>query len=65
MVLVTHHVEEIPVGFTHLLLMRDGRVVAAGPLEETLTEANLAAAYGINVQLRHDEGRWTARQIRE
>ena len=65
MVLVTHHVEEIPVGFTHVLLMKDGRIVAAGPLAETLTEENLAAAYGINVQLRQDEGRWTARQIRE
>lgn len=64
MVLVTHHVEEIPVGFTHLMLMRDGRVVAAGPLADTLTEANLAATYGIDIQLRHDEGRWTARQIR-
>lgn len=65
MVLVTHHVEEIPVGFTHLLLMKDGRIVAAGPLHETLTEANLVAAYGINVQLREDDGRWTARQLRD
>jgi len=36
-VMITHHVEEIPVGFTHVLLLRDGRVVAAGPIVETLT----------------------------
>jgi len=64
MVLVTHHVEEIPVGFTHVLLMREGTVVAAGPLETTLTEENLASTYGIAVRLRHDDGRWSARQIR-
>ena len=40
-VLVTHHVEEIPAGFTHVLLLRAGEVVAAGPLDRTLTEANL------------------------
>ena len=37
-VLVSHHVEEIPPGFTHALLLRDGRVVAAGPLDDVLTE---------------------------
>ena len=37
-VLVSHHVEEIPPGFTHALLLREGRVVAAGPLEQVLTE---------------------------
>ena len=41
-VLVTHHVEEIPAGFTHVLLLREGRVVAAGPLDEVLTGRNLS-----------------------
>src|SRR3954447_4038756 len=41
MVMVTHHVEEIPVGFTHVLLLHDGRVVSAGPLAEALTSENL------------------------
>ena len=41
-----HHVEEIPPGFTHALLLRDGEVVAAGPLEETLTEATLSETFG-------------------
>ena len=61
LVLVTHHVEEIPPGFTDVLLLRAGRVVAAGPLELTLTQANLEATFGLPLVLeRHDE-RWTAR----
>lgn len=60
-VLVTHHVEEIPVGFTHALLLRDGRIVAAGDLESTLNEANLEATYGLPITLNRDGGRYTAR----
>ncbi|MCY1159105.1 MAG: transporter ATP-binding protein [Citricoccus sp.] len=60
LVLVTHHVEEIPPGFTHALLMRQGRVVAAGPLEQTLTEDNLSAAFGLPLKVTRDEGRYTA-----
>ncbi|SDE49207.1 ABC transporter ATP-binding protein [Auraticoccus monumenti] len=59
-VLVTHHVEEIPQGITHALLLREGRVVAAGPLEQTLTEENMTATFGIPLTLRHDGGRWSA-----
>jgi iron complex transport system ATP-binding protein len=61
-VLVTHHVEEIPVGFTHALLLRGGEVVAAGPLAETLTAANLSATYAMGVELTEDGGRYTARR---
>jgi iron complex transport system ATP-binding protein len=61
MVLVTHHVEEVPRGFTHVLLLRAGQVVAAGPLEETLTDDNLSATFGIPLALARDDGRWTAR----
>jgi iron complex transport system ATP-binding protein len=59
-VLVTHHVEEIPTGFTHALLLRAGRVVAAGPIGPTLTAANLGEAFGIPVRLAADDGRWRA-----
>ncbi len=59
-VLVTHHVEEVPVGFTHVLLLRAGRVVAAGGLTDTLTEANLSAAFGIDVRLAGEAGRFRA-----
>ncbi len=47
MIMVTHHVEEIPIGFTHVLLIADGRAVAAGPLRETLTAENLTATFGV------------------
>ena len=61
MVMVTHHVEEIPVGFTHVLLLREGRVVAAGPIAETLTAAALTEAFGMPIQLTADGGRFAAR----
>lgn len=61
-VMVTHHVEEIPVGFTHGLLMRDGRIVAQGRLVDVLTSANLSQTYGLPIQLFAQDGRWTARQ---
>ncbi len=61
MVMVTHHVEEIPVGFTHVLLLRDGAVVAAGPVEETLTAQNLSDAFGMPIALSVEDGRYAAR----
>jgi iron complex transport system ATP-binding protein len=61
-VLVSHHVEEIPPGFTHGLLLREGRVMACGPLEQVLTEEVVSATFGMPLQLQHDDGRWTARR---
>jgi len=61
MVMVTHHVEEIPVGFTHVLLLRAGGVVAAGPIAEALTAENLTAAFGMPIALTADAGRYAAR----
>jgi iron complex transport system ATP-binding protein len=57
MVMVTHHVEEIPVGFTHVLLLRDGGVVAAGPIAETLTAENLSATFDLPIALSSADGR--------
>ena len=61
-VLVSHHVEEIPPGFTHALMLRQGRVVAAGLLDQTITEQNLSATFGMPLTVSHDEGRWAARR---
>src|SRR5690606_1238467 len=61
---VTHHVEEIPPGFTHLLLMKKGGIQAAGPLEEVLTADNLSAAFGLPLVVAHGGGRWLARAAR-
>jgi len=62
MVMVTHHVEEVPAGFTHALLLRDGKIVAQGRLGDTLTSANLSETYGLPLQLFAHDGRWTARR---
>ena len=62
-VLVTHHVEEIPAGVTHALLLQRGRVVAAGPLRETLTGENLTATFGLPLTLTETDGRWAARAV--
>ncbi|KQQ43845.1 ABC transporter ATP-binding protein [Nocardioides sp. Leaf307] len=62
-VLVSHHVEEIPPGFTHALLLRQGRVVEAGLLEHVLTEDNLSTAFGMPLTVTtSDDGRWAARR---
>ena len=61
-VFVTHHVEEIPPGFGHLLLLRAGRSVAQGDLAATLTSANLSAAFALDVEVdRTGDGRYAAR----
>ncbi len=61
LVLVTHHVEEIVPGFTHALLLRAGRLVAAGPLRTTLTSARLGATFGADLRLTHRTGRYSLR----
>jgi iron complex transport system ATP-binding protein len=62
-VLVTHHVEEIPEGITHALLLRGGRVVAAGELRDTLTADNLSATFDMPLELSESDGRWVAKAI--
>ena len=59
-ILVTHHVEEIPTAFTHLLLLRAGRAVAAGPISEILTEQNLSTTFGLKLELAMADGRYFA-----
>jgi iron complex transport system ATP-binding protein len=59
--LVTHHVEEIPPGFTHALLLRNGRIHAAGPLTETLTSESLSSCFDLPVELHRHGHRWSAR----
>ena len=62
-VLVTHHVEEIPPGITHALLLRAGRTVAAGPLRDTLTAQNLSDTFELPLSLAESDGRWSARAL--
>lgn len=62
-VLVTHHVEEIPTGITHAMLLKDGKIVAAGPLRDTLTAENLTKTFDVELSLTEADGRWTARAV--
>ncbi len=59
-VLVTHHVEEIPPDFSHVLMLRGGRAVAAGPIEQTLTEESLSETFGTALSLQARRGRYFA-----
>ncbi len=58
--LVTHHVEEIPDGFTHVLMLRRGAVTASGPIDDVLTADNLSRCFDLDVSLERREGRWFA-----
>jgi iron complex transport system ATP-binding protein len=62
-ILVTHHVEEVPPGFTHGLLMRSGQVVAAGPIADVLTTPWLTAAFGLPLLVSSEDGRFFARAL--
>jgi iron complex transport system ATP-binding protein len=61
LVLVTHHVEEIPPGFSHALLLRRGRIVASGPIGEVLTEETLSATFDLPLEVSQTGNRWSAR----
>ena len=60
MVLVTHHVEEVPEGFTHALLLRKGAVLAAGPVADVFTERNLSRCFGVPLLVERRAARWSA-----
>ncbi|MGI8794904.1 MAG: ABC transporter ATP-binding protein [Acidimicrobiales bacterium] len=61
LVFVTHHLEEVPAGFTHALLLREGAVVASGAIDDVLQTANVSACFDIAVSVDRVDGRWTAR----
>jgi iron complex transport system ATP-binding protein len=61
LVLVTHHVEEIPPGFTHALLLRNGVVTAQGLIRDTVTSENLSVTFGTPLRVTHRAGRFSAR----
>jgi len=60
-VMVTHHVEEIPRGFTHALLLSKGSITATGPLSEVITSEKLSETFGLPLEVVSDDGRFTAR----
>ncbi|WP_157156154.1 MULTISPECIES: ABC transporter ATP-binding protein [unclassified Diaminobutyricimonas] len=60
-VMVTHHVEEIPAGFTHALLLSEGTITAQGPVEEVITADLLGETFGLDLVVNREEGRFSAR----
>jgi iron complex transport system ATP-binding protein len=60
-ILVTHHLEEIPRTATHAALLRGGLVVAAGPIVDALTDANVSASFGVDAHVSNHGGRWQVR----
>lgn len=60
-IMVTHHVEEIPIGFTHALLLSHGRISAAGPIHEVITSEKLSDAFGLPLEVEERDGRFAAR----
>lgn len=61
LVLVTHHLDEVPDGMTHVLMLRHGEVVARGPIDTTLTAGALSECFEMPLQLeRRRDGRWSA-----
>lgn len=64
MIMVTHHLEEIPVGFTHALILREGQVYAAGEIASTLTSEKISEAFGMQLRVENQFGRFVARAAR-
>lgn len=62
-VMITHHVEEIPTGFTHAMLLDGGKVVASGPIDQVLNSDNLSQAFGQPIQIDTVDGRFFARRV--
>jgi iron complex transport system ATP-binding protein len=62
-IMVTHHVEEIPLGFTHVMLIANGSIVGAGPLAEALTAEALSSTFGLDIELTETSGRYAARAV--
>lgn len=58
--IITHHIEEIPSGTTHVLLLKNGQAVASGPISQVLTSENVSSAYGLEIQIDQHNGRFTA-----
>ena len=62
-VLVTHHVEELPARTTHALLLRRGRVLAAGPVREVLADEPMSTCFELPLRVARENGRWSARGV--
>jgi iron complex transport system ATP-binding protein len=60
-ILVTHHIEEIPAGTTHALILKDGMVAASGPISDVITSEHISAIFDIPIQVTREGDRFFAR----
>ena len=60
-VLVTHHIEEIPMGTTHAILLKDGKIAVSGPVDSVITTEHVSAVFGLPIQVTHESSRFFAR----
>lgn len=60
-ILVTHHIEEIPAGTTHALILKDGTIAVSGPIADVITSEHMSAVFGLPITVSHDGERFTAR----
>ena len=60
-VLVTHHIEEIPVGTTHAILLKDGKIAVSGPVASVITSEHVSAVFGLPIEVTHENARFSAR----
>lgn len=60
-VLVTHHIEEIPLGTTHAILLKDGKIAVSGPVDSVITTEHVSAVFGLPIQVTHESSRFFAR----
>jgi len=60
-ILVTHHIEEIPAGTTHALLIKDGTIAVSGPIDQVVTSEHVSAVFGTSITVTPESGRYFAR----
>lgn len=60
-VVVTHHIEEIPVGTTHALIIKDGTIAVSGPILDVITTEHMSAVFGLEISVTSENGRFFAR----
>ena len=60
-VLVTHHIEEIPIGTTHAILLKEGKIAVSGPVHSVITTEHVSAVFGLPIEVVHESSRFFAR----
>ena len=60
---MTHHIEEIPAGTTHALLLKDGQIAVSGPVDQVITSEHISAVFNVKMEVTRSNGRFFARAI--